>query len=427
MKENFLLPLLALAGIVSLLAGCSPKPESTPSASDVTTVYRCEDSPTGYYATFCFPDANYAKVTIQGEWVFSDCADASVKTSSNAGPLQWKNGYVQWNTTAQPHYDMKLCGGVWKITLPLPCGTYKYKFFADGKEYWDSANPPRNRGLDAPDLGNEDRYSTVYVPYDSVRQSRSEDRSIEAPTAKHKGTYSFVEIPSSASGEPLRFGIYLPYGFEANRKEPYPVLVLYHGGGGTEASWINNGLADIVDNLNEQGLSAEPTVILTPNGSPFFRGRREELDKAVLGDILPYAVEHYNVSTDPSKRAFAGLSMGGATTMFTLLNHPGEFQYYFAMSAPVTTDIDLGLFANEALRSKDICLAVGMYDFVKVEALLNPDSHQARSGERSFYAYEFAMFANGVPFKTMPEYANGHDWVLWRRHIAEYLKNYLWR
>ena len=37
------------------------------------------------------------------------------------------------------------------------------------------------------------------------------------------------------------------------------------------------------------------------------------------------------------------------------------------------------------------------------------------------------MFEHGVPFKTMPEYENGHDWVLWRRHIAEYFKNYLWK
>lgn len=411
--------------LLPLFVSCNASQEKVP--ADVTSVYRSEQSPTGYYATFCFPDAGYKEVKIQGEWVFSDLGDASVKTSTNAGPLEWKNGYVQWNTVRQPYYDMELDGDVWRITFPLPSGWYKYKFFADGKECWDPANPPKNRDLNATDLSGEDRFSAVYVPYDPVRQSLSSDRSIEAPTAAHKGSYHYVELPASGSDDLLRFGVYLPYGFDAKRAEPYPVLVLFHGGGGTEASWINNGLASIMDNLNEQGLTAEPTVILTPNGSRFFRGRREELDQAVINDILPYAVEHYNITKDPAKRAFAGLSMGGATTMFTLLNHPDAFQYYFAMSAPTTLDIDLDLFANPVLKQKNICLAVGMYDFVKVECLLNPNSSQARGGERSFYAYEFAMFENGVPFKTLPEYQNGHDWVLWRRHIADYFKQYLWR
>lgn len=418
--------LAALLPTVLSLCACNQAPTRSP-AADVTSVYPSPESPTGYFVTFCLPDSGYSRVTIQGEWVFSDLSDASVKTSTNAGPMDWKNGYVQWGTAPQPHYDMDLDGGIWRITLPLPSGTYKYKFFPDGKECWDPANPPRNRDLWATDLRGEDRFSTVYVPYDPVRQSLSQDRSVEAPTAGHKGTYFYRELPASHSDDLLRFGVYLPYGFDASRAEPYPVLVLYHGGGGTEASWINNGLASIVDNLNEQGLTPCPAVILTPDGNPFFRGRREELDQAVISDILPYAVENFNVSTDPSRRAFAGLSMGGATTMYTLLNHPGEFQYYFAMSAPTTPDIDLGLFANPFLKTRDICLAVGMYDFVKVEALLNPDSHQARGGERSFYAYQFAMFENGVPFKTMPEYENGHDWVLWRRHIAKYLGEYLWR
>lgn len=418
---------VALAAV--LLTGCGRSAQSvgTAPAPDVTSVYRSEASPTGYYASFCFPDNGYKEVKIQGEWVFSDLGDASVKTSTNAGPYEWKNGYVQWNTVRQPYYDMTLEDGIWKITFPLPSGTYKYKYFADGKELWDPANPPRNRDLQATDLSGEDRFSVVYVPYDPVRQSLSQDRSIEAPTAVHKGAYSYVNLPSPRTGELLRFGVYLPYGFDEKRAEPYPVLVLYHGGGGTEASWINNGLASIMDNMYEQGMVAEPFVILTPNGGAFFRGRREELDQAVLQDILPYAKEHYNITTNPAKRAFAGLSMGGATTMFTLLNHPEEFQYYFAMSAPTTTDIDLDLFANPVIKTRNICLAVGMYDFVKVEALLNPNSSQARGGERSFYAYEFAMFEHGVPFKNLPEYENGHDWVLWRRHIVDYVKNYLWQ
>ena len=68
--KRILFPLLAAAALV-----LSCKSPTGQAAADVTNVYRSEESPTGYYATFCFPDAGYKEVKIQGEWVFSDLGE----------------------------------------------------------------------------------------------------------------------------------------------------------------------------------------------------------------------------------------------------------------------------------------------------------------------------------------------------------------
>lgn len=53
---------VALAAV--LLTGCGRSAQSvgTAPAPDVTSVYRSEASPTGYYASFCFPDNGYKEV-----------------------------------------------------------------------------------------------------------------------------------------------------------------------------------------------------------------------------------------------------------------------------------------------------------------------------------------------------------------------------
>ena len=58
-----------------------------------------------------------------------------------------------------------------------------------------------------------------------------------------------------------------------------------------------------------------------------------------------------------SKKVKIGVFGGarGSVMVHQLLNHPDAFQYYFAMSAPTTTDIDLDMFANPVLKQKNIC------------------------------------------------------------------------
>ena len=58
-----------------------------------TTVVKDPDSPTGYSVTFRYRDPSATRVRLSGQWLFSDKAHASLATSLNATPEEWKNGY----------------------------------------------------------------------------------------------------------------------------------------------------------------------------------------------------------------------------------------------------------------------------------------------------------------------------------------------
>jgi len=301
--------------VAILVAGCTGASEKASPIQDdgtSTIVIRDEDSPTGYSVIFRYDDKQAARVRVSGEWMFSDPAEASIITSTNANPFEWENGYTLWSTTSRlgdkslPIFDMEknADSGLWEFKMPLPCGTYKYKFYVGGEgdelgdlngaqEASDPAFPPFHRDPSTGALTGEDTYSHIYVPYDTVRQSLSEDRSIEAPRDGENGTVDFVVFPSADGSRQLKMGVYLPYGYDASRAEKYPLFVVYHGGGGCESSWFNNGFASILDNMIAQG-RMEPTVIVTPNGSDF-RGApnwdREGIDNALEYDIIPYVLK----------------------------------------------------------------------------------------------------------------------------------------
>lgn len=101
-----------------------------------TTVVKSEDSPTGYYVTFRYKDPDSGRVRIYGEWAFSDLDHSTVVTSLNATPEEWQDGYTVWQTSGWPTADMVLDEetGIWSYTIPLPNGTYNYRFYVGGAE-----------------------------------------------------------------------------------------------------------------------------------------------------------------------------------------------------------------------------------------------------------------------------------------------------
>ena len=59
-------------------------------ALEKTTVVKDPDSPTGYSVTFRYKDPVATRVRLSGQWLFSDKAHASLATSLNATPEEWK-------------------------------------------------------------------------------------------------------------------------------------------------------------------------------------------------------------------------------------------------------------------------------------------------------------------------------------------------
>ena len=405
-------------------------------ALQVTTVIASQDSPTGYYVTFRYPDAGVDRVRIYGEWSFTDPHKAGLGGKSmNASPDEWQNGYINYGSWPTAEMTFNEAAGVWEYTIPLPSGSWGYRFYvggaegADLKDYTDAviSSDPHNMPLiydyEAEDKTNDEYLSIIYVPYDAEKQSLCYDYSLEAPFTEGEGGTVLFDAVEVSDGSTASFGIYLPPAFDASREEPYPILVLLHGGGGTESSWINQAsLKNVMDNLTAQG-KVEPTIIVTPNctdyGSRQFVFDRPMIMSNVIDYILPHMVEKYNASQEASRRGFGGLSMGGATTFYALFNFPEEFDYYLPMSGFISKEYEPD-YTMEILKEKKVGFGAGLNDFCLA------DTGEDFMATAKMLTIMNNFSANGIDYVSdlVP---TGHDWGAWRRILAYMLEYFLWK
>ena len=418
-------------------------------ALERTTVLKDETSPTGYYVTFRYKDPDAERVRVYGEWLFSDVLHNTFVTSENKVPEDWEDGDLEWGTASWTTSDMTKNEdtGVWSYTIPLPNGTFNYRFVVGGtadKEVDDTegaklvADPANVNFLaedeDIENLEKEQALTSVYVPWDEEKQANTDQRLEEEPRNGENGTVTMETIIAS-DGTETSYGVYTPYGFDADREEKYPLLVLYHGGGGYDGSWFSNGLANILDNMIAEG-RMEPTVVVTPNGSDFpdetYMWNREAITDYVVNDLMPVVSEKYHAATDPENRAFAGLSQGGATVGYMMMHHTDEFNTYLFLSAPYMGDTELD-FTIPSLKEKNIFFGYGDYDFVQTRSLykMYPDGDGnmvllANRKEGSIWEYMYGMAEAGVPFQAV-NYPYGHQWALWRKVIVKAIDDVLWK
>ena len=83
------------------------------------------------------------------------------------------------------------------------------------------------------------------------------------PTDVPHGTVAAVWYTSPVTKAQRRMKVYTPPGYETSRTR-YPVLYLFHGGGGNEDHWFDSGLAHVaLDNLIASG-RMKPMIVVTP-------------------------------------------------------------------------------------------------------------------------------------------------------------------
>lgn len=59
-----------------------------------------------------------------------------------AGSVTLVGDFNDWNVAAHPMICDSLLE-VWSVTLPLEPGRYEYKFFVDGREWWNDPDVPK--------------------------------------------------------------------------------------------------------------------------------------------------------------------------------------------------------------------------------------------------------------------------------------------
>ena len=154
---------------------------------------------------------------------------------------------------------------------------------------------------------------------------------------------------SGVVGDNRDFYVYTPPGYDLKAKRPYPVLYLLHGYSDDASGWTAVGRAHVIlDNLIAQG-KAKPMLVVMPLGygapeivsrnGPRLRDpglRQRNFDKfrdALLAEVIPEVEKSYRVAKDRGSRAIAGLSMGGAESLYTGLNALDRFAWVGAFSS----------------------------------------------------------------------------------------------
>ena len=442
MKKLLLALAIALlaAGLISLTAFAATYEGYTQEQFDAltkTTVIASPDSPTGYYVTFRFPDAGYSRVRIYGEWAFTDPTITTRWYNEGKTPDQWEDGDTCWGTWQTA--DMTLANGTWVYTIPLPNGTYNFRYYLNGAQDAKLTDYTDAQMAVDPAIGNyvaewreastgEMYLTSVYVPYDESKQAKSARVEMEAPREDQKGAIVLDKLVRNDTQQESTFGVYLPYGYDASRADKYPILVLFHGGGGFYGSWPDNGLANMMDNLIAEG-TIEPTIVVTPCGEDFavsdklLRWDRLAAMDFVTKQLLPYMTEKYDASDDAAKHALAGLSQGGACIMTGYFNYTEFFDYYICMSAPMKVNV-YPKFDKPELKDVHLYLGYGLYDQVCQDVYF--DANKAAQ-EGSTYEYVHGLSTAGVQFILNDDLPYGHQWTLWRQFLVNACETMLWK
>jgi enterochelin esterase-like enzyme len=293
--------------------------------------------------------------------------------------------------------------GIWSVTIgPLQPDFYGYSFVQDGVTLVDPSN-----SVTKPNLLTQE--SEVHVSGAGLPWETSD---IPHGAVHHQFYHSKI------ANDDRDMYVYTPPGYDSTAKPEYPVLYLLHGFSDDASGWTAVGRANMVlDNLIAQG-KVKPMLIVMPLGygdisvvgSPGDPWQSKQnlvrFTDILLEEIIPQVESQYRVKKDRESRAIAGLSMGGAESLLTGLNHLDQFAWIGAFSSGDMhlDNFDAGFPKLEASANKQLKLlwiACGVDD-------------RLITVNREFKAW---LKDKGVQFTDI-ETPGMHTWMVWRRNLA---------
>lgn len=310
---------------------------------------------------------------------------------------------------SQPVDMQKDAEGIWTVTIgPLEPDYYGYTYVADGVGLMDPSNP-----LIKPNLLMST--SQVYVPGPST-----------LPWQRNNVPHGVVHhhfYQSQVVGDARDFYVYTPPGYDPRASRLYPVLYLLHGYSDNASAWTVIGRANqIFDNLIAQG-KMKPMIVVMPLGygapeilhpssgtfhNPALVQRNmDRFRDALFQEVMPAVENAYRVYTDRNSRAIAGLSMGGAESLYVGLNALDRFAWVGGFSSGGLGSVYDKIFP--ALDSKaNSQLHLLWVSCGKDDRLIDPNTK-----------FRDWLQSKGVKVDWV-ETPGVHQWQVWRRNLANF-------
>lgn len=298
--------------------------------------------------------------------------------------------------------------GVWEGTSKsLMPDIYGYGINVDGVTTFDPMNP-------------EIKVNMIYVG-NMVTVPGNPPEVWEKQNVPH-GEVTEHFYKSGIIGDERNYFVYTPPGYRSG-KGNLPVLYLLHGYSDMANGWSVVGKAHVImDNLIAQKKVKPMMIVMTLGyGVPDFVSRAGGFRdpnrttknftlfrQALLEEVIPMVEKDYRASKKQTDRAISGLSMGGAETLFTGLNNPDKFAYVGAYSSGgLPADKPESFFPNVTGESTKA---------IKVIWMTCGTGDGLIGFQRGFATW---LGSKGVKVKTN-ETPGGHEWLLWRRNLAEF-------
>jgi enterochelin esterase family protein len=160
-----------------------------------------------------------------------------------------------------------------------------------------------------------------------------------------------------------------------------------------------------------------------------------DFPNSIVPDVIPYVDSHYRTLTNRDSRAIAGLSMGGAQTLYCAFRNLDHFAWVSGFSAGLPllpgVPVDIPAPLNAAhLRGPDITKTIDPARFAALVTHLDPGANDRL---RMFHlaigtldglisahnTLKGLLDAQGVRYtlSEVPGYA--HEWRFWRITLAE--------
>ncbi len=301
-------------------------------------------------------------------------------------------------------------GGLWSITTdPLPPDIYGYTFAVDGISMVDPMNHVMKTNL--LNLSN-----MVHVPGDGLPWEIA---------ATPRGTLHRHFFRSTVVGDDRDVYVYTPPGYDPAAKTQYPVLYLLHGFSDDASGWSTVGRAHVIlDNLIAQGKAKPMLVVMTLGyGAPEIVSRagtasfrnvelvKRNYDRyrdSLFTEVIPMIERGYRAKTGRESRAIAGLSMGGAESLYVGLNALDRFAWIGAFSSG-------GL---DGSKLSETFPALNAKSNEKIELLwVGCGTEDRLIGFHE--ALKTWLNEQGVK-ATFVETPGAHTWMVWRRYLAAF-------
>lgn len=150
-----------------------------------------------------------------------------------------------------------------------------------------------------------------------------------------------IEVQSAHVPAPAAVSVYTPPDYDANRAEPYPLLIQLHGGGGSHKHM--NRMAPMLEQAIASGRLPPVVSVMPDAGRSFYMDYRDGSQKwesYIVEELLPYMRDTYNVVPGRDGTLITGISMGGMGAIRIAFKHPDKFEAVASMEPGIEPSLE---------------------------------------------------------------------------------------